>query len=139
MVSTKGFIVKAIKNINALCNMLVGKYGVDKAQDILGGEYNCSRTTEWILAAQQEWITHLAKQAGISGPRVDNTQPRREAKPSRMDELNSQLDYLRSKWASLNASIKGVDGRTALAKRTRTMMRNIMEDGISVKQQMPGA
>ncbi len=106
-------------SITGLANMLFNKYGADEARSVLSKTYNRNLSEPELMELINQG--HKAEQA------------------PKHNELEFDLKYLRTKWVQLRDSIAGVDGRTALAKRTKAMMADIVQQGQSIKQQMQGA
>jgi len=112
-------------SINGLINKLFTKYGADKARSIMSSTYGRNLSEQELYQA-----INMDNQGKAEHPA--------DIKPGQ-SELEFDLKYLRTKWVQLRDSIAGVDGRTALAKRTKAMMASVVDDGISIKSQMQGA
>ena len=120
---TKELIMLQIKNsLKGLVNKLYATKGMNETRTIMSSSYGRNLSEQEVYA-----LVKQDNQAKAEHPA--------DIKP-KLNELEFDLKYLRAKWLQLSKSIAGVDGRTALSKRTRAMMLDIVADGESIKQQM---
>lgn len=111
--------MKTIRNLSKLTGYLVSKYGATEAQDVLLNTYGkqVSITQINLLTAQRDeaYAEHPAE--------------------VQQDALTAKLNKLRTIWATGNAKLKTLDGRTAQAKVIKAYLIKLISQGEALKAQ----
>ncbi len=111
---------KSIKNLGALCNHLITRYGVDGAKSVLSNEYNYNGPV-------------MVTSASVN--------MRNASASANKQAMLNNLSKLRALWKAGNAKYNTMDKRTTAAKEAKVWLDNIVKlgKGQALKLQVTGA